>query len=383
MTLASLPVRHPSRVYLSIAPVLALGALSSTPSLTPLILLLGVLRLHTFYIIPNRKWGVGAAQGVLVSLAVATTHAGSSLHALSTPFTSIAVLTLLSAVTTTIAGLTMVVAYYAERGVHASWQRATMFPAVWATAWAVVEYCSPIGQLTTWSPMVQLGGYAWLRPYGGQVAINWAVAAWTVVLADAVGAWIMGPNDKSERSDAPTLISFASDDRLTSATNGSPTSRPRTQKTRSSLLLAGFLVALAAPSYVMSDIPPPVSSPDVTPFGVACALPYPQRNGVLTHTPSLKDYVTESKTLQAQAKVVLWPESAVHFDSGEEREEAMRRISAQIDNGTYWAVGFEEQVQQDSPDGVWKVGMRRNGLALLGWEGVVYEYYKRHLVPSE
>ena len=61
----------------------------------------------------------------------------------------------------------------------------------------------------------------------------------------------------------------------------------------------------------------------------------------------------------------------------------MRRISAQIDNGTYWAVGFEEQVQQDSPDGVWKVGMRRNGLVLLGWEGVVYEYYKRHLVPSE
>ncbi|KAI0720030.1 hypothetical protein C8T65DRAFT_736201 [Cerioporus squamosus] len=378
MSLASLPIRHPSRVYLSVAPILALGALSPTPSLTPLVLLLGVLRLHTFHLAPRRKWGVGVTQGSFISLAIAIVHAGPSLHALSTPFTSIFVLALLSAFTTIVAGLALAAAYYAERGRHTSWRHATMFPAIWATVWAVVEYCSPIGQLTTWSPIVQLGGYAWLRSYGGQVAINWVVGAWAVVLADVAGAWIMELDDEIEGDAHPPLISFASDDRLT--TNGSAYPK-RGRRTRRTLLLATILIALAAPSYVMPDMPPPVSSPDVTPFGVACALPYPQRNGVITGTPSLEHYVAESKTLQAQAKVVLWPESAVHFGSSDEREETFKRISAEISNGTYWAIGFDEVVQTDSSDGVWKVGMRRNGLIMLGWEGVVYEYYKRHLVP--
>ncbi|RPD57064.1 hypothetical protein L227DRAFT_552504 [Lentinus tigrinus ALCF2SS1-6] len=379
MVLASLPIRHP-RVYLSVAPIVALGALSSTPSLTPLILLLGVLRLQTSHVIPRREWGIAATQVLLVSLAVTVVHAGPSLHALSTPLTSILVLVLLSSVTTSITGFVLTVTYFAERRIHTSWQRATMFPAIWATAWAAVEYCSPIGQLTTWSPIVQLGGYAWLRPYGGQVAINWVVAAWAVVLADVVGAWIMGTDNDVERDVRPPLISFASDDRLAGTTDGSTPPR-KTRSTRRTLLFAGLLLTLAAPSYVMSDMPPPVSSPDVTPFGVACALPYPQRNGVLTGTPSLKDYVAESKSLQAHAKIVLWPESAVHFESSDDREEAFKRMSAHVDNGTYWAIGFDEVVQADSPDGVWKFGMRRNGLVMLGWEGVVYEYYKRHLVP--
>ncbi|RDX51119.1 hypothetical protein OH76DRAFT_1317117, partial [Lentinus brumalis] len=379
-SLARFPIRYPSRVYLTTAPILALGALSSTPSLTPLVLLLGVLRLHTLHLIPYRKWGAGATQGLLVSLAIAVGHAGPSLHALSTPFTSIVVLVLLSAVTTSIAGLSLTAAYFAERGQPTSWRHATMFPAIWATVWAVVEYCSPIGQLTTWSPIVQLGGYAWLRQYGGQVAINWVVAAWAVVLADVMGAWIMGLDEEAERYAHPPLISFASDDRHAGATNGSAPYK-RIGSTRRTLLLATVLIALAAPSYVMSDMPSPVSSPDVTPFGVACALPYPQRNGLLTGTPSLEDYVAESKTLQAQAKVVLWPESAVHFSSSKEREKTFEHISAQISNGTYWAIGFDEVVQTDSSDGVWKIGMRRNGLIMLGWEGVVYEYYKRHLVP--
>ena len=54
-----------------------------------------------------------------------------------------------------------------------------------------------------------------------------------------------------------------------------------------------------------------------------------------------------------------------------------------MNRGVYYGIGFDEVVQEDSEDGVWKVGMRRNGLVLLSSEGVVFEYYKRHLVPSK
>lgn len=380
--IASLPFRYPSRVYLTLAPVLALGALSPTPSLPPLVFLLAVLRLHAFTIVPRRKCMSGIAQVALVSLAIAIVHAGPSTQALSTPSTSLIVLAMISCLTTAITAATLVASFCAERTVHTGWTHTTIFPAIWASAWAAVEYLSPIGQLTTWSPVVELGGYAWLRPYGGQVAINWVVAAWAVVLADAAGAWMMGSDGYQHLApENPSLISFE-DDHIPVAT--APThADPPSQKARPTLVLAGLLLALAAPSYFIASMPPPVSAADVTPFGVACALPYPQRNGLLTHPPTLEDYVAESKTLQSVAKVILWPESAVHFDSVEERMAAFHSISRQINNGSYYAIGFEERIHSDSADDVWKIGMRRNGLVLLGWEGVVYEYYKRHLVPSE
>ncbi|KAI0778424.1 hypothetical protein BD413DRAFT_660717 [Trametes elegans] len=382
---ASLPVRHPSRVYLTLAPVLALGALTPTPSFTPLILLLATLKLHAVKVIPCRSWSSAANQIVLVSLATGLVHATPSLHALASPSTSIIVLALLSAVTTTISAAAVAAGYYAERAARTHWARAAAFPAIWATTWATVERCSPIGQLATWSPVTDLGGYSWLRQVGGQPAINWVVAAWAVVTSNVVAAWIMS-------SDAPEDSGFARpprDEAIISFVDDTPIQAPIppsvrstvSPNTRRTLLTVGFLMALAIPSYVISELPPPVSAPDVTPFGVACALPYPQRNGHSTGPPSLKDYVAESRTLQSQAKIILWPESAVRFESPREREEAFKAIQPDIANGTYYGIGFEELIHADSADGVWKAGMRRNGLALLGWEGTVYEYYKRHLVP--
>ncbi|KAI0830554.1 hypothetical protein BC628DRAFT_1408033 [Trametes gibbosa] len=379
MALESLPISHPSRVYLSIGPVLALGALIPTPSLPPLILLLAVLRLQASTVIPRRDWKAVTAQVALVSLATSAVHAAASLHALSTPSTSLLVLAVLSVITSSIAAGSLAVGYYTERAEQTQWARAALFPATWATTWAAVEHLSPIGQLATWSPVVNLGGYSWLRPVGGQVAINWVVAAWAVIIADVAGAWMMGPNSDGEvgAGDGGSLVNGG-----TLLDHPMPPARsavsPRTHRT---LVMAGFLLALAVPSYVISERPPPVSAADVTPLGVACAMPYSQRNGEATGSPSLKDYVAESRTLQSQAKVILWPESAVHFNQPGERKDAFEKIRPQIANGTYYGIGFEEVVHSDSADGVWKVGMRRNGLVLLGWEGVVYEYYKRHLVP--
>ncbi|OSC99441.1 hypothetical protein PYCCODRAFT_1438228 [Trametes coccinea BRFM310] len=387
MSLASLPIQHPSWVYLTLAPVLTLGALSPTPSFAPLILLVALLRLHFTAIIPRRAWRSAISQVVLISLATALANAAPSLRALSTPAISLLVLAGLSALTTTVAAGTIALSYFVERDGSSKqgWTRATAFPAAWATIWALVERCSPIGQLATWGPVVNLGGYSWLRPVGGQVAVNWVVASWAVVLSDVAGAWMMGLVGDRNLVLEEDLISVAADDDDDDGASTRPTATPVrpliTPKTRRTLLLMGFLVLLAAPSYVLTELPPPVNAPDATAFGVACAMPYAQKNGRPKGPPSLADYVHESRTLQSQAKVILWPESAVHFTKAGEREEELAKIRPQINNGTYYGIGFEEVVYEDSPDGVWKAGMRRNGLVLLGWEGVVYEYYKRHLVP--
>ncbi|KAH9898157.1 hypothetical protein C8Q73DRAFT_641631 [Cubamyces lactineus] len=378
MSLASLPIRYPSRVYLSLAPVLALGALAPTPSFTPLVLLIALLRLHFNTIIPRRAWASAISQIILVSLATGLVNAAPSLHALSTPTTSLFVLAFLSLLATTVAAATITTGYLVERAVDTPWTHATIFPATWATAWALIERGSPVGQLATWSPVINLGGYSWLRQVGGQVAINWVVAAWAVIISDVVGQWIVGSAEETKT--VPTEQDLLSDEL--------PVQQPITSaplvvstKTRQTLIMAALLFGLAAPSYIFTELPYPVNAPDVTPFGVACAMPYRQENGHPRGPPSLHDYVSESRTLQSQAKIILWPESAVHFTQEGEREGALEKIRPYINNGTYYGIGFEEVVHADSPDGVWKRGMRRNGLILLGWEGVVYEYYKRNLVP--
>ncbi|TBU41831.1 hypothetical protein BD309DRAFT_231754 [Dichomitus squalens] len=389
-SIASLPIQHPSWTYLTLAPILALGALSPTPSLPPLVLLLAILRLHAGTIVPRRNWSGGAKQIILITLSIAIAHAGSSLHALSTPYISLFVLALISTVTTVIAASAVALGYYLERAFRTSWALATVFPATWATAWALVEYCSPIGQLATWSPVVQVGGYAWLRHVGGQVAINWVVAAWAVVFADAAGKWIVGSSDEEVIvTAAPHLISVAEDDlpavEVTPPTpnaNGTTaTSYEPSRSPSSTHLLTGLLLALAVPSYFTSDLPTHVAARNVTPFGVACALPFPMRNGRPLGPPGLDDYIAESRTLQSSAQIVLWPESAVHFQSRNEREDAFNKTQQRMNRGVYYGIGFDEIVHEDSADGVWRAGMRRNGLVLLSSEGVVFEYYKRHLVP--
>ena len=275
MSLASLPVAHPSWVYLTLAPALALGALSPAPSFVPLVLLLAVLRLQVSTIPSRKEWSKGIYQVLLVSLAVAIVHAGPSLHALSTPFVSIVVLAGLSTITTSIAAATLLAGFYAKRASRTPWMHATVFPALWASVWAAVEYCSPVGQLTTWSPVTQVGGYAWLRPYMGQVAINWVVAAWSVVVADHLEAWIMGSGEDDEVGGPGPLVDVAGEE------NGLEPAPKVSERSKTTLLLAGALLLLAAPSYFANTSPPPVVGADVTSFGVACALPYPQKNGEL------------------------------------------------------------------------------------------------------
>ena len=143
MSLASFPVRHPSAVYLSLGAALALCALTPTPSLPPLVLLVSLLRLQATTVEPRRDWKGAIGQVACVALATGVGHAAASIHALSTPFTSLVVLAALSCITTAIGAGSVAAGYYAERSSQRPWTHATSFPATWATTWAAIERFSP------------------------------------------------------------------------------------------------------------------------------------------------------------------------------------------------------------------------------------------------
>ncbi|KAG6333640.1 hypothetical protein ID866_5452 [Astraeus odoratus] len=84
------------------------------------------------------------------------------------------------------------------------------------------------------------------------------------------------------------------------------------------------------------------------------------------------------------AKVLLWPESAVVFNSQKERELAFERVRAHS-NGAYVGVAFEQYAEgHEEP---WAGSRTKNGLAIIhrsqqpGEE--VIQYYKQQLVPRE
>ena len=132
------------------------------------------------------------------------------------------------------------------------------------------------------------------------------------------------------------------------------------------------------PSYALFELPLPVNSPHTTHFSVGCALPLFDSRGHRIGMPKLDDYLLETQRLQSQVNVVLWPETAVHFDSSAEKGEAFSKIQEVMDQHKYVGVTFEEY-SPSSPN-----GNSRNGFALIGSKGgPIFEYYKRKLVPCK
>lgn len=386
VNLSAVIVRYPS-IYTAVAPLVALAALSTTPSFIPLAVLLTVLHLHVYTFLPRGNVGShGVAQVIFLSLAAAVTHLRASYHALSSgPTLSIVVLSFLSAIDATISLATICGSYYINRVPHSPWSQLTVFPALWATVWGVVANISPVGRLATWSPVVGFEAYEWIRPVFGQFGIDWLVAAWAVVGAHTIGSWLVGSalaEDVDIFVEEEQIISFTSDNLL-------PHPPPVRPHKRSSLpgaghvhVLAGTLVCLAAPSFVISSLPlPAVSSLSTTSLDVACALPDLWRSGVLTGAPGLDDFKRESKMLENSAEIILWPEGAVHFESSAEKEAAFEELSSGMSNKKLYGISFEEYTLRDMSNGTQKEGIRRNGFALLSKQGLLMEYYKQHLVP--
>ncbi|KAI0046594.1 hypothetical protein FA95DRAFT_1458102, partial [Auriscalpium vulgare] len=252
------------------------------------------------------------------------------------------------------------------------WSRITFFPAIWATVWQGVAFASPLGHLQTWSPVLGIDAYDWMRPVFGTWGINWVVGAFAVVCAEAVGAWFIGPIDlEMEDADVSPLIDVPLD--------VIPQSRAASRGSWHTFFLGVSLLALATPSFVLPlHTLRPWDLTSSTPLVVGCILPQPLRRN--QHMTTLERFITESAQYNA-AKVLLWPEGAVRFENPTQRAEMLAEIQRRV-VGPIIGVGFEEPIPRDDPD--WqhaRPSQRRNGLVLVGPDGVLAEYYKRHLVP--
>lgn len=293
--------------------------------------------------------------GLAIGSQVSRIHA--SLDALSTAGSSLLILFTTSGF---LSALTLSTVYLSTRNLFsASPSRRTLFPAIWATTWCTISHLNPGGHLATWSAVGTEDPYKWIIPIVGPPGKDWIVAAWAVVFSEAIGDWYM-------RSSEINLEN--------------PQIKPRHGTTK---VLALFLTLLTIPSFFLSALPLPTSYSTTgisTPLSVACALPSYTR--YKNHVLTLADYIRESKTLQSQASIILWPEGAVTFHSEEEREQAFNEVRVNL-TGSYVGVSFEETVS-DPTDSTGRKAISRTGIAIISQYSATPHlvYYKRHLVPG-
>jgi hypothetical protein len=366
-------INHPNRVFPAIATVLAFLALSPTPSFVPLTVLVATVLVQTRVVVPRPhapRVIFGTVAGV--SLASTLSHLIPSIHALSSTASSLFSLWLISSLSSAVAFLAVIISDRLSLRLNNPATKLTLFPTFWATIWQFISHTSPVGHLVTWSPVTGIASYEWMRPYFGAWGINWLVGAWAIVIAEVVGAWFIGPGDESEPP-GPLIPSLVS--------NGEPQPQPRRPTSSPgplrTLLLTTALFALTIPSFLLTTPTLPWSSSS-TPLPVGCILPHPPLPG--DSSTALDRFIAESKHHNG-ARILLWPEGALRFETISQRQDAIDRVRNEI-KGPLVGVTFIEPVPpgaewEHSRDGKW-----RNGLVLVGPDGPVAEYYKRNLVPS-
>ncbi|KAH9065659.1 hypothetical protein EDB87DRAFT_1574153 [Lactarius vividus] len=335
--------KHPNIVFSILSAELAVVALSPTPTFIPLVLLVATLLVFTRIIVPRPHspriifWAV-----MSVSFASTLSRIMPSVDALSSAASSIASLWLISSLSSSIAFFTILSDRLSPR-FSIPWARVTFFPAVWATVWQLISHGSPVGHLVTWTPVAGFAGYEWTRPLLGTWGINWLVGAYAIVIAELVGVWFIGPVEEFESHD-PLIPSIGS--------NSKPRSiKPATLQSHHTFFLSAALLVLTAPSFFSSTLP---------------ILPWTM-------------FIAESKHLTG-ARILLWPEGALMFETSVQREEALKRVQQEI-KGPLVGVTFTEPVPHDAGWEHTREGKWRNGLVLVGPDGPVAEFYKRNLVP--
>ncbi|KAG2369530.1 hypothetical protein BDR07DRAFT_1604799 [Suillus spraguei] len=356
--------RNPTLIFGASEFLLALLSLTPTPTFVPLVLLLTVLRVHGMRIACRSTRVLELmCSWVAVTAGASLAHYSSATNALSSTPQAFAAVAVMSAITYVLAIVPFYVDIRLNRKFQTVWAQVTFLPVVWATTWAIVSHISPVGRLLNWSPVSSSHPFGWLLPYTGPMGIDWAVGACAALSSEVAAAWLMGTD---------------SDEQLVHLSTSSGEARSN-RRSQSLLTLGTLLVALTLPSLHVNLPARTDTIFDTSPLGVACALP-PVRKG--SH-PTLSDFITETKKLTSQAKVVLWPESAVVFNNQGEREVAFEELRKNIQKSVI-GVAFEEFLPEDSSS-PGRSRMRRNGLALVherqkkGEE--VVQYYKRNLVP--
>jgi hypothetical protein len=365
-------ISHPNVVFPAISSVLAFLALSPTPSFVPLTALVATLLVYTRIVVPRRhapRTIFGAISGI--SLASTISHLIPSIHALSSTTTSIISLWVISSLASAVAFVIVILSNYLSLRLNNPWAKIALFPAFWATAWQAISHISPVGHLVTWSPVTGIASYEWTRPLFGAWGMNWIVGAWAIVIAELVGGWFIGTT--KDKFDPPgPLVSLV--------TNGEPEpGQPTTYPgPRHTLLLSTALLVLTTPSFFSPTISTLPWSGSSTPLPIGCILPHPSSPG--DGSTPLDRFIMESRQHNG-ARILLWPEGALKFETISQREEAIQRVQDEV-KGPLVGVTFTEPVPPSDEWGHSRDGKWRNGLVLVGPDGPVAEFYKRNLVPS-
>ncbi|KAF8519089.1 hypothetical protein BU17DRAFT_47949 [Hysterangium stoloniferum] len=354
--LSSLVARRPALTLLPVTCASAFFSLSLTPSFISLIFLLTTLLLYTrTHALGNYAAPKIISVWITLTVSIATSHLRPSISALSSPLSSVASLSLLSASSSIIALIPIV----SRNSIRLGGSRAQMFvfPVLWTMTWLVVSRLSPLGRLVTWTPLSGITSYQWLRRYLGFSGIDFVTAMWASVAAEGLGNMI------AEREEESPLINLEDDN-----DTPSPVKRPSGHLVPSIVIL----LALALPSFYVNPLPLPPISEHTTAFKVACILPPSSEASQLTR------FLDETKHYTPQAKILIWPESAVTFETSSEKTAAFEAVQQIASSSKTW-IGVSFQ------DGGNKSVERRslNGFRLIGPDSNQEEivYYKRNLVP--
>ena len=367
---------HPLAITSSIVCVLSTIALGPTPSFIPLTCLVAVLRVGTRLILPRphakRRLAILTA---FITLGTSIAYGAEGLTALSSMAGSLAALAGLSTVFSSVTILPFMVASTFD-----VYQNPFIFPAIWASMWCLVSSMSPVGRLGAWSPLLSVGGYSWTLPYFGGVGLDWILAAWAEIVGTIFTVFLWGgdSSDFQPLEDETQNLLYSSNGDQSNGLQQPNQSRPsRTNTSFTFPILFAIVCAASIPSFSTDVLPLPISSDDTVPLGLACALPT-----ITSETQPISFYLDESLRLAPLAKIVLWPEGAVGFDSLQDRNDKLEEVrKAAARNGIFIGVSFTEPVPEpmDGNDARRKM---RNGMVLVNAKGTVYEYYKRNLVPG-
>ena len=281
------------------------------------------------------------------------------------------------------------------------------FPALWVTGNILVSRLSPVGRLGIWSPVQGIEGYRWMVPYFGAAGQDWIVGLWAVLLS-RIYRLISPPQEpilernesnienNSERIPSNHLVEYegVQSPDFTSLSNGPSLAIISLEPSKVLLSLTVFALVLALPSFFL---PPGTTgaslpllsdafsaSPHSINLALACVLPtQPNLDSPKVPTNSFESYLAESNRYSSRATVLLWPEGAVRFETRNEREERFIMVQTLAQQHEIWiGVGFEDK-DPDSSGGDPTRGKWRNGLVIIGPNGIELEYYKNHLVPSK
>jgi len=355
--------------------ILAYIALSPSPNAGGLVVLLVVL--HTYQRFCPRKAVQYVAPWAASTIGATVSRASAANNALQGP--SVFSMVPLIGVSAAASFFSVVVFYLDALAIgkkrRYSWSRFIAFAIVWASVWEIISVLTSVGRLFTWSPVTGLGPYTWVSSYLGPWGIDFIVAAWSVTLAEVVAIPLSQRAFLVEDPEDPTPA-----ERMTPYTDNPDEPTPRDHSTlyhKSVVTL--LLLALALPGS-WAPTPLPTYTTTTTPFSLGCVLPQTHLPHKTPHSPTLEDYITETKKMTG-AKLILWPEGALKFNTEAHRNETFKNITNQVlkqHQGLHVGFGFEE----NTPESWNKRASRRNGFALLSGDGTVLQYYKRNLVPS-